>query len=136
MTVSDVDGEAPGKPGAPTVSAASISSLNVSWSAPGQRRVRPSPATACSTGLETAAPTAATGPMRPTRSTGTTATITGLSEDTSYQVQVQATNDEGTGAWSDAGVGSTSANAAAVLHLVGDLQPQRERDGCGYGDGD
>ena len=50
--------------------------------------------------------------------TGTTATITGLSEDTSYQVQVQATNDEGTGAWSDSGVGSTSANAAAVLHLV------------------
>ena len=38
--------------------------------------------------------------------TATTATLTGLSENTSYQVQVRATNAEGTGAWSDSGSGT------------------------------
>ena len=36
----------------------------------------------------------------------TTATLTGLTEDTSYQVQVRAKNAEGTGAWSDSGSGT------------------------------
>ena len=47
--------------------------------------------------------------------TGTSATITGLAEDTAYEVQVQATNDEGTGGWSEAGSGATDANAAPVF---------------------
>ena len=111
VTVSDVDGEAPGKPGAPTVSEASVSSLNVSWSAPDNDgpaitgygvRYREG-----DSGTDSGDWTDATH-----TGTGTTATIAGLSEDTSYQVQVQATNDEGTGAWSDAGVGSTAANAS------------------------
>ena len=38
--------------------------------------------------------------------TGTSTTLTGLLEGTSYDVQVRANNDEGNGAWSD----STSAN--------------------------
>ena len=38
--------------------------------------------------------------------TATTATLTGLTEDTSYQVQVRAKNAEGTGAWSDSGSGT------------------------------
>ena len=42
---------------------------------------------------------------------GTTATITGLDADSSYEVQVSATNDEGTGDWSAAGSGSTNADA-------------------------
>ena len=40
--------------------------------------------------------------------TNTTASITGLEPGTSYQVRVQATNDEGTGPWSYAGAGSTN----------------------------
>ena len=34
VTVTDVDTEAPGQPGAPTVSASSVTSLSVNWSAP------------------------------------------------------------------------------------------------------
>ena len=41
----------------------------------------------------------------------TTATLTGLAENTSHQVQVRATNAEGTGSWSDSGSGATDANA-------------------------
>ena len=40
--------------------------------------------------------------------TGTTATITGLKADTSYDVRVQATNSDGTGSWSLVGTGSTN----------------------------
>ena len=39
---------------------------------------------------------------------GTTATITGLEADTSYDVRVQAENDDGTGLWSFVGTGSTN----------------------------
>ena len=41
--------------------------------------------------------------------TGVTATITGLTAGASYEVQVQATNDEGDGPWSAAGAGDTTA---------------------------
>ena len=54
--------------------------------------------------------------------TGTTittlsATIGSLAENTSYDVQVRATNAEGTGDWSDSGTGSTAeaANAAPTF---------------------
>ncbi|WP_420636494.1 hypothetical protein [Candidatus Palauibacter sp.] len=52
--------------------------------------------------------------------TGTTittlsATIGSLAENTSYDVQVRATNDEGTGSWSDSGSGRTDANAAPTF---------------------
>ena len=40
--------------------------------------------------------------------TDTTTTITGLETDTSYDVRVRATNDEGTGLWSLVGTGSTN----------------------------
>ena len=42
--------------------------------------------------------------------TSTSATLTGLTAATTYRVQVMAKNDEGSGAWSDRGVGKT-ANA-------------------------
>ena len=41
--------------------------------------------------------------------TGTSATITGLSAGTTYQVQVRAGSDEGNGAWSAPGSGATEA---------------------------
>ena len=43
------------------------------------------------------------------------ATITGLAAGSSYDGQVRATNDKGTGDWSDSGTDSTDANAAPVL---------------------
>ena len=44
--------------------------------------------------------------------TALSATITSLIENTEYDVQVRATNDEGTSGWSGSGNGSTDANAA------------------------
>ena len=110
VTVTDVAGEAPGKPAAPTVSAASVSSLTVNWSAPDNGgpaiddydvRYRAGTTGDWSDGNHTG--------------TATTATLSGLSENTSYQVQVRATNDEGTGSWSDSGTGTTDANAAPTF---------------------
>ena len=102
VTVTDVAGEAPGKPAAPSVAAASVTSLTVSWSAPSNAgpaisdydvRYRAGTSGGWTDGNHTG--------------TATTATLTGLSENTSYQVQVSATNDEGTSNWSESGEGMT-----------------------------
>ena len=53
--------------------------------------------------------------------TRTTATITGLEADTSYDVRVQARNSEGTGPWSLVGTGSTNKE--------GNSPPQSTEDG-------
>ena len=110
VTVTDVAGEAPGKPAAPAVAAASVTSLTVSWSAP-------SNAGPAITDYDVQYRAGTSGGWTDGTHTGTatTATLTGLSENTSYQVQVRATNDEGTGAWSDAGSGTTDANAAPAF---------------------
>ncbi len=107
VTVTDVDTEAPGKPGAPTVSAASAASatsLSVNWSAP----TNAGPAIT-DYDVQYRAGTSGAWSDGGHVGTATTATLTGLSEDTSYQVQVRATNDEGTGDWSDSGSGTTDA---------------------------
>ena len=104
VTVTDVSGEAPGKPAKPRVSAASATSLRVNWSAPSNEgppitdydvRYRAGNSGGWSDASHTGKATTAT-------LTG----LTGLTEDTSYQVQVRATNAEGTGAWSDSGSGT------------------------------
>ena len=90
VTVTDVDGEAPGVPSAPTVSSASVSSLTVAWAAPANAgppitdydyryQVKSAPGWTAVTN---------------TTSTVLSATITGLAEDTEYEVQVLATNAE------------------------------------------
>ncbi len=108
VTVTNVGGEAPGVPVEPTVSPASATSLNVSWTAPAN-------AGPPITDYDYRYGVASSGPW--TEVTGTTilaleATIAPLAEDTEYYVQVRATNDEGTGDWSAPGSGSTDANAA------------------------
>ena len=110
VTVTDVAGEAPGKPAAPSVSSASATSLTVSWSAPDNG----GPAI---DDYDVQYRAGTTGDWSDGNHTGTatTATLTGLSENTSYQVQVRATNDEGTGSWSDSGTGTTDANAAPTF---------------------
>ena len=109
VTVTDVGGEAPGRPAAPNVSAASATSLNVGWSAPANA----GPAiTDYDHRHRTASPAGSWTEVTDTAITGTRATIAGLAEGTSYDVQVRATNDEGAGAWSDSGTDSTDANAA------------------------
>ena len=107
VRVTDVNTEAPGKPGAPAVSAASATSLSVNWSAP-------SNAGPAITDYDVQYRAGMSGGWSDGghNGTATTATLTGLSENTSYEVQVRATNADGTGSWSDAGSGSTDANAA------------------------
>ena len=112
VTVTDVDTEAPGKPAAPNVSAASATSLNVSWSAP----ANDGPAiTDYDHRHRTTSPEGNWTEVTGTTSTALSATIGSLAENTSYDVQVRATNDEGTGAWSDSGTESTDANAAPAF---------------------
>ena len=112
VTVTDVGGETPGKPEPPNVSAESVTSLNVSWSAPANA----GPAiTDYDHRHRTTSPEGSWTAVTGTTSTALSATITGLADGTSYDVQVRATNDEGTGDWSDSGTDSTDANAAPVF---------------------
>ena len=102
--------EAPGQPGAPTVTSAAKSntSLIVKWDAP--TNTGP-PVTGYGLQYKKTSESAWT-PQSHT-ATGVTATITGLTANTAYQVQVQASNDEGTGGWSESGAGTTVTTSAA-----------------------
>ncbi len=104
ISITDV-AEPPAKPSAPTVSGASTTSLSVSWSAP-TNTGKPA---ITSYDLQYRAGSSGSWSNGPQNVTGTTATISGLTANTSYQVQVRATNAEGDGPWSDAGTGSTNA---------------------------
>ena len=102
--------EAPGQPGAPTVTsvAKSNASLIVTWDAP----TNTGPPI---TGYELQYKKTSESSWTPKSHTGTgvTATITGLDANTEYQVQVRASNDEATGSWSDSGEGTTVETSAA-----------------------
>ena len=107
ITVTDVD-EPPGQPAAPSVSATagSITSLDVTWTAP----TNTGPAIA-SYDLQYRAGTSGNFTNGPQNVTGTSAAIGSLAADTSYEVQVRATNAEGDGDWSVAGTGRTTATS-------------------------
>ena len=108
ITVTDVD-EPPGQPAAPSVSATagSTTSLDVTWTAP----TNTGPAIA-SYDLQYRAGTSGNFTNGPQNVTGTSAAIGSLAADTSYEVQVRATNAEGDGDWSVAGTGRTTATTA------------------------
>ena len=108
ITVTDVD-EPPGQPAAPSVSATagSTTSLDVTWTAP----TNTGPAIA-SYDLQYRAGTSGNFTDGPQTVTGTSAAIGSLAADTSYEVQVRATNAEGDGDWSVAGTGRTTATSA------------------------
>ena len=106
--VADVD-EPPEAPARPGVQPASSTSLTVTWTAP----VNTGPDidgydVQYRTGSGSFLPW-------PHGGSGTTATITDLDVNTRYEVQVRATNDEGTGAWSSSGYGATSTNQPPVF---------------------
>ena len=110
VTVTDEAGEAPGAPAAPTVSSASVSSVTVTWAAPANAGP---PITDYDYRYRVKAPQGSWTEVTNTPITALGATIAGLAENTEYEVQVRATNAEGTGGWSDPpGSGSTDANAA------------------------
>ena len=99
VTVTDMDGEAPGVPAAPTVSSASVTSLNVSWTAPANAGP---PITDYDYRYRATSPQGSWTEVTTTTITALGATIGQLAEDTEYEVQVRATN-EGTSGWSGSG---------------------------------
>ena len=105
IMITDV-AEPPGRPAAPSVSgtSGSTTSLNVSWSAPDN------------TGpdidnydLQYRQGTSGSFTNGPQNVNGITTTIGSLTANTSYQVQVRATNAEGDSQWSPSGTGSTGS---------------------------
>ena len=109
VTVTDVAGEAPGVPAAPSVSASSVTSVTATWTAPSNA----GPAiTDYDYRHRVKSPQGSWTAVTTTTITALSATIAGLAEDTEYEVQVRATSDEGTSGWSASGSGSTDANAA------------------------
>ena len=104
IAVTDVD-EPPAAPAAPAVSVVADSSdtLSVTWSAPantGQPAI-------VSYDLRYRRGASGSWTDGPQDQTGTSAVITGLVADASYEVQVRATNDEGDGEWSSSSTGTT-----------------------------
>ena len=127
VTVMDED-EQPDKPAKPTVSATSGSStsLDVSWTEPG---LNGGPEI---TGYEVQyqSRASATDPWGtavdwPHTGTTTTTTITGLTADTEYQVQVRALNGETPSDWSDYSDAVRTNSAADAAPVFSETAPTR-----------
>ena len=97
---------APAAPTAPTVAgvSGSTTSLAVSWSAPADNG-----SAITSYDLQYQQDGSTDWTNGPQDVNGTSATITGLTANTLYQVQVRATNAEGDSGWSASGSGTTNA---------------------------
>ena len=111
ISVTDVN-EPPSEPAAPTVTrtSGSTTSLDVEWDAPVAEDNTGKPAV---TGYKLEYRTGSAAFTAWTHTgTGTSATITGLTAGTTYDVRVLATNAEGDSPWSATGSGTTGANAA------------------------
>ena len=95
----------PGRPAAPSVSsvAGSTTSLLVTWTAP----TNTGPAID-TYDLQYRQGTSGNFTPGPQNVSGTSETITGLTANTSYQVQVRATNSDGNSPWSPSGSGQTN----------------------------
>ncbi len=105
IALTDVTGEAPDKPTAPTVTATSSTSLTVIWIAPANT----GPAiTDYDVQYRQGSSGAFTGVTH--EGTALTTAITDLTPGTTYEVQVQAINAEGRSPWSDSGSRTTRAN--------------------------
>ena len=105
--------EPPDAPAAPTVTAASATSLEVSWAEPSDSGAK----AITDYDLRYQASGASTWTDPNHEGTATTATITGLAAATTYSVQVRAEGD-GESAWSASGSGTTGAVAPAVSSVA------------------
>ena len=109
VTVTDVD-EPPGTPDAPTVSAESVTSLMVRWSAPTNSGP---PINDYDYRYRTDSPEGSwTEVTDPSDINALEETISNLAENTAYDVQIQARSPEGVSGWSTEGTGSTGATEA------------------------
>ena len=107
VNVNNKSGETPLAPAPPTVTTTpgSMTGLGVNWVAP-DNSGRPAISS-----YDTRYRAGAGGGWTdgPQGVTGTSASITGLAQDTSYQVQVRALNEDGDGDWSSSGSARTGA---------------------------
>ena len=107
VNVNNNSGETPLAPAPPTVTTTpgSMTGLDVNWVAP-DNSGRPAISS-----YDTRYRAGAGGGWTdgPQGVTGTSASITGLAQDTSYQVQVRALNEDGDGDWSSSGSARTGA---------------------------
>ena len=103
IIVNDAPGERPLAPDRPDVEGASTSSLVVRWTAPDNTGRAPI------TSYDLQYRESGTQDWRngPQNRTDTYAVISGLTENTQYEVQVRATNEDGDGPWSEPGTGWT-----------------------------
>ena len=111
VTVEDAD-EPPGKPDPPAVSDETESSLTVTWTEPANTGPDV-------TNYYVQYREGTSGPFTDWPDTGPTLTrtITGLRSGRTYQIQVQAENDEGKGAWSNS-VNGTTLTAPTVSSVA------------------
>ena len=125
----DDETEPPLAPPAPSVSAASTTSVNAMWSAPSNTgrpaitgydlQYKKSSDTGWSDGPEGV--------------TTTSTSIGGLEEDTEYQVQVLASNSDGDGSWSLPGTGRTNVQGNS-LPVPSTEEEVVEEEGCTVSD--
>ena len=126
VTVSDKDDEAPSQPAALTVAEATLNSLKVAWTAPTNtgpaisaydvRYILTSVSTADKT--DDTKWTVSEGAWQSDMHTDLAYTLSGLSQGTSYDVQVRAKNDEGTGVWSDSSTGTTLTDDDGLIEVA------------------
>ena len=97
----------PGRPDAPTVTASTLNSLSLHWSAPTN--------TGSAINDYDVQYREASGSFTdwPHTGTGTTTTITGLTANTRYEIQVRARNAQGVSNWSPSGSGTTSSTGGS-----------------------
>ena len=122
ITLTDED-EPPHAPDAPTVTGTSPTSVEVTWTSPdnaGRPAITDYDIQYRQQGEQDWTSHSFTG-------TETTTTISDLKSDTTYQVQVAATNDEGTSAWSNSGTGRT--NQVDTVETNDDIRPTVTIDG-------
>ena len=108
ITLTD-ENEPPDRPDAPVVTASTLNSLSLRWTEP----TNPGPAISDYDVQYREAGGSFTD--WPHTGTGTTTTITGLTANTRYEVQVRARNAQGESSWSLSVTGTTIANQSPVF---------------------
>ena len=126
------EAEAPAAPATPSVSAAGPTSLTVSWSEPSNSGP---PITDYDYRYQVRSPEGPWMEVTTTTITELGATIGELAENTEYNVQVLARNDEGSSDWSAFGQRQDGRERGAVVQFAGDVRCGGEPDRGGYGGG-
>ena len=108
ITLTD-ENETSGRPDAPTVTASTLNSLSLRWTAP------TNPGSPISDYDVQYRATGGSFTDWPHTGTGTTTTITGLTANTRYEIQVRARNAQGVSNWSPSATGTTTANQSPVF---------------------